>query len=93
MAVRRWVVCLFRQAIEQTRYREKVNRSCNANRHHPSECHSPVWQFCEPTGHRSLAQLHVAATVPLAASHPPAFPTSPHMVKAENGKQKAARTR
>ena len=49
MAVRRWVVCLFRQAIE-TRYRKKVNRSCNANRHHPSECHSPVWQFCEPTG-------------------------------------------
>jgi hypothetical protein len=52
MAVRRRVVCLFRQAIEQTRYRKKVNRSCNANRHHPSECRSPVRQFCEPTGHR-----------------------------------------
>jgi hypothetical protein len=34
MAAAAAVVCLFRQAIEQTRYRKKVDRCCNGKRDH-----------------------------------------------------------
>jgi hypothetical protein len=70
------MVCLFRQAIEQTRYRKKVNRCCNGNRDHPSECQSPVRQFCEPTQHIPSHNSTLQQPGPQAAAHPPAFPTS-----------------
>jgi hypothetical protein len=69
-------VCLFRQAIEQTRYRKKVNRCCSGNRDQPSECHSPVRQFCEPTQHTPSHNSTLRKPGPQAAAHPPAFPTS-----------------
>jgi hypothetical protein len=72
------VVCLFRQAIEQTSYWKKVNRCCNGNRDHPSE---PT----RHTPHNSTLQQPGTQ----AAAHPPAFPTSPNMVNAENGKREA----
>jgi hypothetical protein len=88
MAAAAAVVCLFRQAIEQTRYRKKVDRCCNGKRDHPSECHSPVRQFREPTRHTPSHNATLRQPRPRLPSSS-AFPTSLNMVNAENGKQEA----
>jgi hypothetical protein len=88
MAAAAAVVCLFRQAIEQTRYRKKVDRCCNGKRDHPSERHSPVRQFREPTRHTPSHNATLRQPRPRLPSSS-AFPTSLNMVNAENGKQEA----
>jgi hypothetical protein len=92
MAAAAAVVCLFRQAIEQTRYWKKVDRCCNGKRDHPGECHSPVRQFCEPTrhtpSHNSTCGSHAQG-----CTSSPGFSTSLNMVNVENGKQEAQKGR
>jgi hypothetical protein len=92
MAAAAAVVCLFRQAIEQTRHRKKVDRCCNGKRDHPSERHSPVRQFREPTRHTPSHNSTLRQPRPRLLLIPRLF-RRVNMVNAENGKLEAQKGR